>query len=55
LLHYEKLFLIIFLFFSGCTPLHFAAINGAFEVCRLLIQCNANVEAKDYTVNGKNG
>ena len=47
----EKLFLlkfIILLFFSQLpTPLHWSARLGHLEVCRLLLQCNADVEAKD--------
>jgi hypothetical protein len=29
------------------TPLHFSARYGRLEVCRLLLQCNADIEAKD--------
>ncbi len=37
----------------GCTPLHYSAAYGHLEVCRLLLQCNADVEAKstDYHPN----
>jgi hypothetical protein len=38
--------LILLLFFSDWTPLHQSAKNGDLEVCRLLLQCNADVEAK---------
>jgi hypothetical protein len=47
----EKLFLrkfIILLFFSQRTPLHGSAGEGHLEVCRLLLQCNADIEAKDW-------
>jgi hypothetical protein len=54
-LHYycfyeAKLFLrklILLLFFSQQTPLHESAVNGHLEVARLLLQCNADVEAKN--------
>jgi ankyrin repeat protein len=36
-----------FAFFSQSTPLHLSARNGHVEVCRLLLQCNADVKAKD--------
>jgi hypothetical protein len=39
--------LILFLFFSQWTPLHLSAMNDHLEVCRLLLQCNADIEAKD--------
>jgi hypothetical protein len=29
------------------TPLHASAMNGHLETCRLLLQCNADVDAKD--------
>ena len=29
------------------TPLHVTAVQGHLEVARLLLQCNADVEAKD--------
>jgi hypothetical protein len=35
--------------FSQWTPLHLSAENGHLEVARLLLQCNADIEAKDYT------
>jgi hypothetical protein len=31
----------------GITPLHESARKGHLSICRLLLQCNANVEAKD--------
>jgi hypothetical protein len=40
--------LILLLFFSQRTPLPFSAWNGHLEVCRLLLQCNADIEAKAY-------
>ena len=39
--------LILLLFFSQQTPLHRSAFCGHLEVCRLLLQCNADVDAKD--------
>jgi hypothetical protein len=33
--------------FSQDTPLHKSARNGHLEVARLLLQCNADIEAKD--------
>jgi ankyrin repeat protein len=39
--------LIILLSFSLRTPLHHSASNGHLDVCRLLLQCNADVNAKD--------
>jgi hypothetical protein len=35
------------LFFSRNTLLHKAAGWGHLEICRLLLQCNSDVEAKD--------
>ena len=35
------------LFSSQSTPLHCSASYGRFEICHLLLQCNASVEAKD--------
>lgn len=32
---------------SRYTPLHYAAYYGHLEVCRLLLQCKANVDARD--------
>ena len=31
---------------SYYTPLHWSALEGHLEVCRLLLQCNADIEAK---------
>jgi hypothetical protein len=36
-----------FAFFSQSTPLHLSARNGRLEMCRFLLQCNADVKAKD--------
>ncbi len=36
------------LFFSSRTPLHLSALRGQLETCRLLLQCNADLEAKDH-------
>lgn len=30
------------------TPLHFAARNDAVEACKILVKCDADIEAKDY-------
>ena len=38
---------ILLLSFSQDTPLHWSAREGHVEVCRLLLQCNADVDAKD--------
>ncbi len=38
--------LIHLLLFSQWTPLHRSAQCGHLEVCRLLLQCNADIEAK---------
>jgi ABC-type multidrug transport system permease subunit len=35
------------LFFRGETPLHWSVCSNHLEVCRLLLQCNANVNAMD--------
>jgi len=32
---------------AGCTPLHFAALNGSTQVCRILLKHNANINARD--------
>jgi hypothetical protein len=40
--------LILLLFFSQDTPLHESARNGYLEICRLLLQCNADVKAKNF-------
>ncbi len=29
------------------TPLHRSALSGHLEICRLLLKCNADIEAKD--------
>jgi ankyrin repeat protein len=45
----EKLFLrkfIILLFFSQCTPLHGSAGEGHLDVCRFLVESNADVAAR---------
>jgi ankyrin repeat protein len=45
-----KLFLrkfILLLSFSQNTPLHLSAHEGHLEVARLLLQCNADIEAKN--------
>ena len=34
-------------FFSQWAPLHLSAADGHFEVCRLLLECSADVEAKN--------
>jgi hypothetical protein len=31
---------------SGCQPLHNSAVNGCLEVCRLLIESQADIQAK---------
>jgi ankyrin repeat protein len=38
---------ILLLFFSQRTPLHISAYFGHLEVARLLLLCNADIEAKD--------
>jgi hypothetical protein len=40
--------LILLLFLSQQTPLHLSAMEGRLEICRLLLQCNADVEAMCY-------
>ena len=35
------------LFFSQRTPLHISASLGNFEICRLLLQSNADLQAQD--------
>jgi ankyrin repeat protein len=37
-----------FAFFSQYTPLHLSAFGGHLEITRLLLQCNADIEAKDF-------
>jgi ankyrin repeat protein len=39
--------LILLLSFSDYTPLHYSARFGHIECCRLLLQCNADIDAKD--------
>ena len=39
-------FILLFSFSQG-TPLHESAGNGYLEVTRLLVECNADIEAKD--------
>jgi ankyrin repeat protein len=39
--------LILLLSFSEHTPLHYSAMYGHVEVCRFLLNCNADIEAKD--------
>jgi ankyrin repeat protein len=39
--------LILSLFFSQRTPLHISASLGNLEVCRLLLQSNADLQAQD--------
>jgi hypothetical protein len=41
--------LILMLFFRNRTPLHLSALDGNLEFCRLLLQCNADIDAKDGT------
>jgi ankyrin repeat protein len=40
---------ILLLFYSEWTALHFSAMEGRLEVCRLLLQCNADVGTMDAT------
>ena len=45
-----KLFLrkfILLISFSQWTPLHMSAGEGSLEIARLLLQYNADIEAKD--------
>ncbi len=39
--------LILLLFFSECTPLHWFAREGHVEFCRLLVESKADVAARD--------
>ena len=39
--------LILLLFFRQDTPLHLSANGGFLEICRLLLQRKADVQAKD--------
>jgi ankyrin repeat protein len=45
LLHLSLIY--AFLFASDSTPLHYSAWQGNLEVCRLLLQRNANVQARN--------
>ena len=45
--HEPKLCLLIHLFFSECTPLHRSANEGHTDVCRLLLENAADVNARD--------
>ena len=48
LVFYEpKLCLLIYLFFSQMTPLIWSAVNGHTDVCRLLLENAADVNASD--------
>ena len=38
---------VLLIFFRKNAPLHWSAYGGHLETCRLLLQCNANVQAKD--------
>ena len=39
--------LILSFLFSQLAPLHWSARHGRLDSCRLLLQCNADVDAKD--------
>jgi ankyrin repeat protein len=45
--HEPKLYLLIHLFFSQYTPLHRSAREGHTDVCRLLLENAADVNARD--------
>jgi ankyrin repeat protein len=47
--HEPKLCLLIHLFFSEWTPLIWSASNGYTDVCRLLLENAADVNARDST------
>ena len=47
LFHEAKLCLLIYLFFSQDTPLNASAYNGHAEICRLLLENFADVNARD--------
>jgi ankyrin repeat protein len=47
LFHEPKLCLLIHLFFSQGTPLHWSADNGHTDVCRLLLENAADVNARN--------
>ena len=40
-------FLNFLLFFSQCTALHWSALEGCLEVCRLLVESKADVAVRD--------
>ena len=40
--------LILLFSFRDRTPLHYSAHYGHLDVCRLLLQCNADIDAKDF-------
>ena len=40
--------LILFVWFSCETPLHLSAEKGHLEICRLLLQCNANPSEQEF-------
>jgi ankyrin repeat protein len=48
LFHEPKLCLLIHLFFSQDTPLHYSALNGHTDVCRLLLENAADVNARNW-------
>jgi ankyrin repeat protein len=37
-----------YIFLRARTPLHFSAEVGYLEMCRLLLQSNADIEAKNW-------
>ena len=45
--HEPKLCLLIYLFFSRMTPLLWSAAKGHTEICRLLLENEADVNARD--------
>jgi ankyrin repeat protein len=47
LFHEPKLCLLIHLFFSQSTPLHVSAYKGHTDVCRLLLENAADVNARN--------
>ena len=40
---------------DGRTPLHWAAESGSEEVVRALVECKADVEARDEVRSGRGG
>jgi ankyrin repeat protein len=48
LFHEPKLCLLIHLFFSERTPLHWSAQYGHTDVCRLLLENAADVNARNW-------